>query len=415
MKSYHRTKYIDKIKNLLKSEKLVVLYWQRQVWKTTLMEILLEDNELIWFKKIFSFEDIKKRNFNSKKEFIDFLSFYLDIDFEKKWYLFLDEVQYIENIVWLLKSIYDDKKIKIKIIATWSWMWNIPTMAWSSLIWRWEEIFIFPFSFEEFLWIKWKNIKFLNLENYSEIIWDQIEYLYKEYLIWGGYPEVIKAQTEEKKQKELLKIIKRFFEKDVQFWFSKDDFIEFEKIYYYIYQNVWNLLKIEKISNITWVWNKKIKKYLAFLKRSLVIFDANPFYKNKTKEIFSQSNMYLSDLWIFSFLWKNYWDKINDWKVIENFIFLELKKEFPDFDIKFYKKKNWTEIDFILENWKWEIIPIEAKSSNNFSIPKIFYNFNEEYWDKIKFFVRTTKKSISKSEINSKKIIFLPNFLIWKI
>jgi len=142
MKTYHRIKYLDKIKNILNNEKLLVLYGQRQVWKTTLLKILIEDKELIWVKKYFSFEDIQKRSFFWKEEFINFISFKLDIDFTKDWYLFLDEVQYIENIVWLLKSIYDDEEFKIKIIATGSWMWNIPTKAWSSLVWRWEEIFV---------------------------------------------------------------------------------------------------------------------------------------------------------------------------------------------------------------------------------------------------------------------------------
>lgn len=415
MTNYHRIKYLNKIKEVLKNEKLLVLYWQRQVWKTTLMKILIKDEELKWIKKYFSFEDFQKRSFKSKQEFVDFLSFKLNIDFTKDWFLFLDEVQYVENIVGILKSIFDDENFKIKIIATGSWMWNIPVKAWSSLVWRWEEIFVYPFSFEEFLWIKWINTDFLNLEKYSEIIWDEIFDFYREYLIWWGYPEVIKAKTEEKKQKELQKIIKRFFEKDVNFWFAKDDFIEFEKIYFYLYQNVWNLLKIEKISDITWIWVKKIKKYLTFLKRSLVIFDVNPYFQNKTKEIFSQPNMYLSDLWIFSFLWKNFWDKIMDWKIIENFIFLELQKNFSNFEIKFYKKKNWTEIDFILENWDWKIIPIEVKSNDNLTIPKIFYSFKKDFDEKINFFVRTTKKNLSEKKVEDKKILFVPNFLVWYI
>ena len=47
MKTYHRINYLKRIKNALLHEKLVVLYGQRQVGKTTLMEILLEDQELV--------------------------------------------------------------------------------------------------------------------------------------------------------------------------------------------------------------------------------------------------------------------------------------------------------------------------------------------------------------------------------
>lgn len=415
MNNYHRTYCLDRIKNILSKEKLVLLYGQRQVGKTTLIKILLEDKSLDKYKKFFSFEDTQKRYFDTKQEFLDYLKFEFDIDVYQDMYLFLDEVQYVENIVWILKSLYDDKNIKAKIIATGSWMWNIPTKAWSSLVWRWEEIFIYPFSFKEFLWFKWKNTDIIDFNNFNQTRWEIISKLYEEYLIWWWYPEVIKANSEKQKQQELQKIVKRFFEKDVMFWFQKEDMIEFEKIYYYLYQNIWNLLKIENISNITWVSYKKVSKYITFLKRSLVIFKANPFYQDKSKEIFSQWEMFLSDLWIFSLMWKNYWSKLQDGKVIENFIYLELLKNNQDIDIKYYKKKNWTEIDFIIENWDGNIIPLEVKSWKSNAIPKIFYNFNNSYNTKIKKFIKTTNNIKEEKKLEDKDIIFVPNFLIWDI
>jgi len=100
-----------------------------------------------------------------------------------------------------------------------------------------------------------------------------------------------------------------------------------------------------------------------------------------------------------------------NWK----FCFSWIIKNNVNWEIKFYKKKNWTEIDFVVENWKWQIIPIEIKSSNSIAIPKIFYSFNKEYASKIKFFVRTTKDILEKKEIMDKQLLFVPNFLIGKI
>ncbi len=413
MNNYHRTKYIDRIKKALKKEKLVLLYWQRQVWKTTLMKMLIEDDNLKGTKKIFSFEDTQKRNFVTKQDFLDYLQFEFDIDFYNNDYIFLDEVQYVENIVSILKSIYDDKSIKAKIIATGSWMWNIPNKAGSSLVWRWEELFIYPFSFEEFLWLKWKDISILDYQNYNKVRYDIVLKLYEEYLIWWWYPEVIKANTQEQKQNELKKIVKRFFEKDVIFWFNKDEMIEFEKIYYYIYQNIWNLLKIDNLSNITWVGNKKLVKYLNFLKRSLVIFEIKPFFQDKSKEIFSHWKIYLSDLGIFSFMWKNYGWKLQDGKVIENYTFLEILKNNPNVYINFYKKKNGTEIDLIIQNWKWQIIPVEVKSWKSNAIPKIFYSFEKDFADKIYKYIKTTSNIKERKTIKDKELNLVPNFLIW--
>jgi predicted AAA+ superfamily ATPase len=47
MNIYHRIIYLNRIKKALETEKLVVLYGQRQVGKTTLMEILLNDKSLV--------------------------------------------------------------------------------------------------------------------------------------------------------------------------------------------------------------------------------------------------------------------------------------------------------------------------------------------------------------------------------
>jgi hypothetical protein len=60
-------------------------------------------------------------------------------------------------------------------------------------------------------------------------------------------------------------------------------------------------------------------------------------------------------------------------------------------------------------------VPIEVKSTNTKSIPKIFYSFEKDYWNKISFYVRTTKDIFNISTIWDKKIYFLPNFLIGKI
>jgi len=58
-----------------KNEKLVILYWARQVGKTTLLKILLIDEELLWEKKYINFDDIYDKEFKNKDEFIKFLEF----------------------------------------------------------------------------------------------------------------------------------------------------------------------------------------------------------------------------------------------------------------------------------------------------------------------------------------------------
>jgi hypothetical protein len=53
-------------------------------------------------------------------------------------------------------------------------------------------------------------------------------------------------------------------------------------------------------------------------------------------------------------------------------------KQFNTDEIKIYKKTSKSEIDFIYDGYL-NFVPIEVKSTNTKSIPKIFYSFEKDY------------------------------------
>lgn len=112
-----------------------------------------------------------------------------------------------------------------------------------------------------------------------------------------------------------------------------------------------------------------------------------------------------------TFLTKNY-DLSNDGRAIENNTFLEIlknKKHIHD-EIKIYRKLNNSEIDFIYQYTSGEILPIEIKSENETTIPKIFYSFDEKY-PKTKKYIKTTNSISTKKKLadTDKNVIFSPN------
>jgi len=76
------------------------------------------DDSLDYNKKYINFDDIYEKEFKTKSEFTKYLEFNYSVEFDKKGILFLDEVQTINNIEQILKSLYDDESIKLKIVAT---------------------------------------------------------------------------------------------------------------------------------------------------------------------------------------------------------------------------------------------------------------------------------------------------------
>ncbi|MDR0650718.1 MAG: DUF4143 domain-containing protein [Candidatus Peribacteria bacterium] len=100
---------------------------------------------------------------------------------------------------------------------------------------------------------------------------------------------------------------------------------------------------------------------------------------------------------------------------MENATFLELlkNKTHPHDEIKTYKKLNKSEIDFIYQYNSGTLLPIEIKSGNKMTIPKIFYSFSKKY-PQTKAYIKTTKNisTLKKLGNSTKEVIFSPNWNI---
>lgn len=414
---FKRQKYLSQIYDYLQTEKLIILYWARQVWKTTLLKIIINDTSLKTTKKYINFDDIYDQNFKTKDEFIKYISFSYWVDFFNEWILFLDEIQTISNIEQILKSLYDDDTIKIKIVATWSWLWQISKLG-SSLVWRIKQIWVYPFSFYEFL--EYKNefdVNYLSLEKYEEFMFEKIKPLLLEYYLFWGYPAVINEKTKENKILKISEIIDIYLKKDVQFFLTGNEIINFKKMFSFLSNNISSLLNINELSSYLSISRDKVEYYLEILEKSFLLHKVYPFFSNSRKEYSKQPEFFLNDLGIINYF-KNDFSKIDfTWESIENFVYLELLKNkelFAD-EIKTYNKINWSEIDFIYCYKKWWIIPIESKLKNNDIIPKIFNSFNEDYNKQILFFTRTSTASISNRVVGDYNVKITPFWMVGKI
>ncbi len=414
---FKRQKYLSQIYDYLQTEKLIILYWARQVWKTTLLKIIINDDSLKNKKKYINFDDIYDQNFKTKDEFIKYISFSYWVDFFNEWILFLDEIQTISNIEQILKSLYDDDTIKIKIIATWSWLWQISKLG-SSLVWRVKQIWVYPFSFYEFL--EYKNefdIKYLSFEKYEEFMFEKIKSLLLEYYLFWWYPAVINEKTKENKILKLSEIIDIYLKKDVQFFLTWNEIINFRKMFSFLSNNISSLLNINELSSYLAISRDKVEYYLEILEKSFLLHKVYPFYSNSRKEYSKQPEFFLSDLGIINYF-KNDFSKIDfTWESIENFVYLELlkNKELFSDEIKTYNKINWSEIDFIYCYKKWWIIPIESKLKNNDVIPKIFNSFNEDYNKQINFFIRTSTSYISNRTVGDYDVKIIPFWMVGQV
>lgn len=192
---------LDKWKHSL-SRKPLILRGARQVGKTSLIrkwgqanyeefiEINLENkNNLAIFDKAFTVDDfIKKANLITNKKILS-----------EKSLLFIDEIQESKNVMELLRFFAEERPDLHLIVAgslleaKMSGKWNVP-------VGRVEYMYLYPMTFSEYLKSVQKESLLEQLENAKigqEIIGiDLIENYFKDYMLIGGMPSIVKNYVE---------------------------------------------------------------------------------------------------------------------------------------------------------------------------------------------------------------------------
>ena len=335
-----RNFYINNIKKYLNAPLIKVIIWQRRVWKSTILKSVI--------KYLYETKTIDKNNFfyiNKESPYFDHIKTYDDLksEFEKfkktlkvwKIFIWIDEVQDIkwwEKFVNGYLSIYSEQ-VEIFITGSNSFLlsWELATY----LTGRYVEFPIYSLSFEEFCIFK-KSIK--SKDNFIE------------YLKYGWLPAIFKMEySQDTIYSYLLGVYNTIVLKDIIQYHNIKNIVFFKDLYKYTLANIWSIIswisikKYLKSQNIS-IWNDTVLNFLWYAKDTFLlnkVYSVNP----ETKKYFEIYNKYyVSDLWLRNALvWYDFWKDIG--KLLENYVFLELKRNW--YEVKIWKLKSNIEIDFI--------------------------------------------------------------------
>ncbi len=337
--------YLNKIEKYINSPLIKVIIGHRRVWKSTILKSIIQN----LYKK----KEIKLKNFfyiNKELPFYDDLKNYDDLkkEFENflkqtksgKIFVWIDEIQEIQNWEKFINGLLALYWNKIEIFITWSNAFLLSSELATYLTGRYIEIPIYTLSFKEFLQFK-KEDK--SKENFLE------------YLKFGWLPAIFEMNyNEEIIFSYLLWVYNTIILKDIIAYHKIKNIVFFKNLYKYTLANIWNIvssksikdyLKSQKIS----IWNDTILNFLSYAENAFIlnkVYSENP----ETKKIFEIYNKYyVSDLGLRNALvWFDF--KKDIWKLLENYMFLELKRN--DYKVKIGRISKEKEIDFIAEkNW----------------------------------------------------------------
>lgn len=363
------------LKDHVGNNKATILIGPRQVGKTTLMKQLNFDLQTK-YKCLYIDLDIYSQyeKINSYENLINTLTLNgYENNNEQKFILFLDEFQKYSDVSNIIKNIVDHHP-NIKVFASGSSSLAINNNIQESLAGRKRVVHIYPLSFEEFLNFKERNDLIGQLHKVADISSDSLPTLMpelykelKEFLIFGGYPEVALSAQNEKKA-VLESIFDLYVKKDLVDFLDIDKIKNAKMLINHLALNHGQEINYNKLGQVASLDSKTSKNYVEILKETFLITLLSPWYTNKNKELTKTPKVYFIDNGVRNYFINNFnkTEIRNDSSFLfESFVISELlKKGTPAKNIKFWRSKNKQEVDLILDDGA-TVKPIEIKYKNN--------------------------------------------------
>lgn len=350
---FYPRKPLSDLEKQIKTREIVVLTGMRRVGKTTLYKTLFEKVESE-NKAFLDLENPLEQRVFEEKDYNNILSNLKEygINPRKKMYLFLDEIQAKPEAIKAVKYLYDH--YNIKFFLTGSSGFYLKNLFPESLSGRKFIFDLFPLDFEEFLIFKDKKKTFWPTlaqkdKNKNYIAYEREKKFYEEYLKFGGFPEVVLANTEEEKLMKLKDIFKSYFEKDVRTLADFGKIGAFRDLILLLARRIGSKLDITRLSSEIGVTRATCYSYLEFLQGTYFITLVSPFSKSVDREVSGSKKVYFCDPGI-----ANHFAKIGEGNLLENGVFNNLR-QFGK--LNYYQKRSGAEIDFVVN----ERVGIEIK------------------------------------------------------
>ncbi|MEK6868419.1 MAG: ATP-binding protein, partial [Nanoarchaeota archaeon] len=285
------------LREQLDKPEILAVIGPRQCGKTTLLRNIFAELQGAVF---LDFEDRETLEL-FETDLRAFISLYV----EKYRYVFIDEFQYAKNGGKNLKYIYDHHKTKIIISGS-----SATDLSIQSIKYLVGRIFVFslhPFSFEEYLSYKDKEIyTFVTQAKLSPIIVTKILPLFQEFCIYGGYPRVLLATTKEEKELVLRNIYNTYLLKEIKEILQLPDDYKLTKLLHALALQTGNMIHYNELSRITGFSYQDLVKYLNILEKTFVCIRSQPYHTNKRTELAKVPKIFFVDTGFRNAIIKNF-------------------------------------------------------------------------------------------------------------
>lgn len=348
-------RYYSDLSPFLKPNKVLVLYGPRQVGKTTILEDYLGASS--WKYRLDYGEDVRIQEILEHRDFRAIKEYAAGYEL-----IAIDEAQKIRGIGEALKILVDQVP-GIRIIATGSSSFDLAGQVGEPLTGRKTTLTLFPVA----------QMELAKLFTPFELR-ERLE----EFLIFGGYPEVVATSDKKEKTRLLTEITSSYLLKDI----LAIDRVKSSKILLDLLRllsfQVGSEVSLSELAQKVGLDYKTVGRYLDLLEKSFVIFALRGFSRNLRNEITKKAKYYFLDTGIRNALIANFNlpPLRNDiGQLWENFLMMDRIKSqaYLVTPVNYYFWRTWEaqEIDLIEER-EGHLFAYEFKWTGKGRVPRKF-------------------------------------------
>jgi predicted AAA+ superfamily ATPase len=339
---YSRNIYPQLLEHLPRKQ-ITVVTGMRRTGKTTLVKQLLSQSDIPQ-KHYFDLERIDIRTLFSEPNYetIVYALTQQGTDFSKKVLIALDEIQLVPNLPSVLKYLYD--AYDIKFIVTGSSAYYIKNLFSESLAGRKKIFEVFPLNFGELLSFNEVNAGSLIFEDAGKFVQSEYERLktyYDDYINFGGFPEVVLADSTNEKKDLISDILSSYINFDITLLSDIRNPTNLFKLIKLLSVRIGTKLDISKLTSLMGVARPTVENYLDLLEKSYLIKTIPVLSTSPDREIVKAKKVYFLDNGIASLS-----GDLGGGAKFENAVFNQLMHKG---EVAYYQLKSGREVDFIVD------------------------------------------------------------------
>ena len=335
-----RDEYIKQIVPFIDKDVIKVLTGIRRSGKSVMLKLLMEElknrgineNQFIYI----NFENLKYRNLKNYERLYDFILNKVD-DKYKSYYIFLDEIQEVEEWERCVNSLRVDEDFKFDIYITGSNAKLLSGELSTYLAGRYIEFVVYPFSFKEFFEIMKEKNKEIDLKE-----------AFQDYVKFGGMPFLHNLDYNfEASMQYLQDLYASIILKDITQRNNIRDTDLLERIINYVVMNIGNTFSATSISKFFKSENRKVAtetilNYIKACEEAFLIYRVarNDLLGKKILNV--NEKYYIADHGIREAMMENNQKNIN--QILENIVYFEMLRR--GYNVKIGKVDN-LEVDFV--------------------------------------------------------------------